>query len=147
MGLAAVLACGEPWKALGQDTPRDGTRLEMVERFCGRNEKCKAACKKEIAQGRTVQGVIVELGQSLLDMNWANSDRAYDGMTRALMFSHDFMSKAELGVGQTEFQGQKAEALRLILGDAAWVCEVRGAFPSKYICLKRRLLAFEPGWP
>jgi hypothetical protein len=112
-----------------------------------RNSRCKHVCKTEIAKGRTVQGVIVALGESLLDRSWANSDRAYDAMTRALTFVYDFMARAELEAGQTEFSGRRLEALREILGDSASVCDLRGAFPSKYHCLKRRLAALEPGWP
>jgi len=133
--------------AEGQDALRDGTRLEMVERFCGRNAKCKALTRAEIAKGRTVQGVIVAMGEVLLDRSWANSDRAYDAMTRALLFTYDFMSPQELAAGQSDYSGNRAESLRAILGDSAWVCDIRGAFPSKYHCLHRRLVSFEPGWP
>lgn len=147
VGLAAFAVCGLAAMSIAQEPGRDGTRVEMVERFCGRSAKCKKATRSEIARGRTVQGVIMAMGESLLDRNWANSDRAYDAMTRALLFTYDFMSAAELGAGQIEYSGAQAEALRTILGDAAWVCEVRGAFPSKYHCLKRRLASFEPGWP
>jgi hypothetical protein len=133
--------------AHAQESPRDGTRREMADRFCGRSDPCKRAAHAEIARGRTVQGIIVVMGEALRDHNWANADRAYDAMTRALLFAHDFMSRAELEAGQTEFRGERAESLRAILGDAAWICEVRGAFPSRYICLKRRLVSFEPGWP
>jgi hypothetical protein len=136
-----------PGSAPAQDTPRDATRVEMVERFCGRNARCKSVTKAEIARGRTVQGVIVVMGETLLDRNWSNSDRAYDAMTRALLFTHDFMSPAEMRAGQTDYSGERAEVLRGILGDAAWICDIRGAFPSKYHCLKRRLVSFEPGWP
>lgn len=147
LALAGLAAWVAPGGAADPGTPRDGTRVEMVDRFCGRNARCKVTTKREIAKGRTVQGVIVVLGESLLDRNWSNSDRAYDAMQRALTFAFDFMSSEELAAGQTEFAGHRAEALREVLGDAAVICDIRGAFPSKYICLKRRLVSFEPGWP
>jgi hypothetical protein len=146
LGAGCAVWIALPPPAAAQDTPRDGTRLEMVERFCGRSEDCKALAKAELAKGRTVQGVILAMGEAILNRNWDNEDHAYDVMTRALLFTFDFMAPQELAEGQTKFTGDRAESLRAILGDAAWICDIRGAFPSRYICLYRRLASFEPGW-
>jgi hypothetical protein len=117
----------------------------MAERFCGRDARCRAAAAQAVARGRTVQGVIVAMGESLYQDSVENAERAYEVMSRSLVFAHDFLSDAELAAGQSAYPGTDTAALREILARCSWVCEVnRFNWLSRYRCLRHRVAAFEP---
>jgi hypothetical protein len=140
LGILCLLAAA----AHAGDDGRDGTQRELGERFCGKSVSCRNNVMRVISQGKTVQEIILSLGDAIYEDNPQNAERAYDAMTRSLRYAQDFLSDDEMAAGQTIYVGGEVETLRAIFLKYASFCELRNNWLAKYQCVHKRISAFLP---